>query len=87
MTFWYSLCPVIKGSEGTLAKDSDENWLDRETYLNLSERQQFTFAKQRGRIYDLFERYNKIKAARGDYDAADRFVVVGSNYYLPLVTR
>ncbi|KIJ45080.1 hypothetical protein M422DRAFT_207261 [Sphaerobolus stellatus SS14] len=63
---------VIKGSEETLHNGHDSNCLDRTTYVNLSERRQSTFARQREQIYDLFERYTKMKAERGDYDAADR---------------
>ncbi|KAF8588487.1 hypothetical protein K439DRAFT_1335105 [Ramaria rubella] len=63
---------VIKGSEETLDTGNDNNFLDRLAYLNHSVRRQSTFAKHRGRIYDLFERYTKLKGERGDYDAADR---------------
>ncbi|KAF7367491.1 UvrD-like helicase ATP-binding domain-containing protein [Mycena sanguinolenta] len=61
---------VIMGSEEALTAKS--RYLERETYLNLSERGQSTFADQRGRIYDLFERYLNTKRRQGDTDAADR---------------
>ncbi|KAI5120222.1 hypothetical protein M0805_000036 [Coniferiporia weirii] len=61
---------VIKGSEQTLY--SKERFLSREDYISYSCRGQATFANQRERIYDLFESYQKRKADRGDYDAADR---------------
>ncbi|KAF7340216.1 UvrD-like helicase ATP-binding domain-containing protein [Mycena venus] len=61
---------VIMGSEETLACAS--SYLDRATYLNLSERAQSTFADQRQRIYDLFEAYMNQKRSLSDIDAADR---------------
>lgn len=64
---------VIKGSEETLAAGNDNNFLEKQIYLNLSERRQGTFSRQRERIYELFEHYRKLKGERGDYDAADRY--------------
>jgi hypothetical protein len=64
--------PVIKGSEETLDGGNDDDFLEKETYLNLSERRQSTFSRQRERIYELFEHYRQLKGDRGDYDAADR---------------
>ncbi|KAJ7237474.1 hypothetical protein B0H12DRAFT_1238216 [Mycena haematopus] len=61
---------VIMGAEETLTGKS--RYLDRHTYLNLSERGQSTFADQRERIYDLFEQYLNQKRGQGDTDAADR---------------
>ncbi|KAJ7237490.1 hypothetical protein B0H12DRAFT_1238227 [Mycena haematopus] len=61
---------VIMGAEETLTSAS--SFLDRDTYLNLSERAQSTFADQRQRIYDLFESYVNRKRLLGDVDAADR---------------
>ncbi|KAJ7171712.1 hypothetical protein C8R43DRAFT_1231226 [Mycena crocata] len=61
---------VIMGSEETLTGDS--SCLDRDTYLNLSERGQNTFADQRERVYDLFESYGSQKRLLRDVDAADR---------------
>ncbi|KAF8261744.1 hypothetical protein EI94DRAFT_1809815 [Lactarius quietus] len=61
---------VIKGSEMTL--DSENHFLDHETYLNLSSRTQATFASRRKEIYILFETYLKMKRDRREYDAADR---------------
>ncbi|KAJ6519176.1 hypothetical protein C8R45DRAFT_1204389 [Mycena sanguinolenta] len=61
---------VIMGAEETLASAS--SYLNRDTYLNLSERAQSTFADQRHRIYDLFESYVTQKRLLGDIDAADR---------------
>ncbi|KAJ7743864.1 hypothetical protein B0H16DRAFT_1889844 [Mycena metata] len=61
---------VIMGAEETLSSAS--HYLERETYLNLSERAQSTFADQRARIYNLFEAYTSQKRLLGDWDAADR---------------
>ena len=61
---------VIKGSEGTL--DSETGILDQAAYLKLSYRQQGTFASKRETIYQLFRAYLKLKAERGEWDAADR---------------
>jgi hypothetical protein len=64
---------VIMGAEETLTCAS--SYLDRETYLNLSERAQSTFVDQRQRIYDLFEAYMAQKRQLGDMDAADRLAM------------
>ncbi|KAJ7451097.1 hypothetical protein FB451DRAFT_1566339 [Mycena latifolia] len=61
---------VIMGSEETLTGAS--SYLDREGYLNLSERAQSTFADQRQRIYSLFESYLNQKRLLCDVDPADR---------------
>ncbi|KAH9992492.1 hypothetical protein BJV74DRAFT_397873 [Russula compacta] len=61
---------VIEGSEATL--NSDNHFLDYDTYSNLSTRTQATFASKRKEIYALFEIYLKMKRERGEYDAADR---------------
>ncbi|KAJ7671947.1 hypothetical protein B0H17DRAFT_1208872 [Mycena rosella] len=63
---------VIMGSEETLTGASASSCLDREAYLNLSERAQSTFANQRQRIYGLFEAYLTQKRLLGDSDPADR---------------
>ena len=67
----YSLLGVIKGSETTL--DSENHFLDYDTYSNLSARTQATFASKRNEIYSLFEIYMKKKRERREYDAADRY--------------
>ncbi|KAL1741953.1 hypothetical protein HDZ31DRAFT_44303 [Schizophyllum fasciatum] len=61
---------VIKGSEEASLLPS--RCLDRRTYEGLSARRQATFANRRSIIYDIFVQYTKEKAARNDYDAADR---------------
>ncbi|KAJ7222624.1 hypothetical protein GGX14DRAFT_558715 [Mycena pura] len=61
---------VIMGSEETLSGAS--SYLNRDTYLNLSDRAQSTFADQRERIYTLFESYVSQKRSLEDIDAADR---------------
>jgi hypothetical protein len=67
----YLFLGVIKGSETTL--NSENNFLDYDTYSNLSERTQATFARKRNEIYSLFETYIKKKRERREYDAADRY--------------
>jgi hypothetical protein len=62
---------VIKGSEITL--NSENHFLDYDTYSNLSSRTQATFASKRHEIYSLFEIYMKKKRDRREYDAADRY--------------
>ncbi|KAH9949529.1 hypothetical protein B0H21DRAFT_728406 [Amylocystis lapponica] len=61
---------VIKGSEQTL--EHGTGYLDKETYINFSYRQQATFLGKRETIYELFEIYSKRKRERGEYDASDR---------------
>ena len=61
---------VIKGSEQTLL--SETGCLSREDYMNLSHRSRSTFSTQREVIYTLFQKYQRMKAERFDYDAADR---------------
>lgn len=68
------LMGVIMGSEKALTSKS--RFLDREAYLNLGERGQSTFADQRERIYDLFEKYLVQKRRLGDVDAADRALLI-----------
>lgn len=58
------------GSEETLSGAS--SYLNRDAYLNVSERAQSTFADQRERIYSLFESYVSQKRSLEDIDAADR---------------
>ncbi|KAF7340238.1 UvrD-like helicase ATP-binding domain-containing protein [Mycena venus] len=65
---------VIMGSEETLT--GKLRYLDRNTYLNLGQRRQATFADQRERIYDLFEKYLNEKRHQGDTDAADRIGLI-----------
>ncbi|KAJ2931128.1 hypothetical protein H1R20_g5904, partial [Candolleomyces eurysporus] len=61
---------VIKGSEQSLGHET--RCLDLTAYRNLSHRAQHVFAKQRDRIYLLFQAYMKHKKQRGEYDIADR---------------
>ncbi|PBK59143.1 hypothetical protein ARMSODRAFT_1027641 [Armillaria solidipes] len=66
-----SLClGVIKGSAETLGKEKQH--LSRAAYLDLSKRQQSTFADQRCEVYKLFELYMRKKKLRGEYDTGDR---------------
>ncbi|KAK0198135.1 hypothetical protein F5146DRAFT_995722 [Armillaria mellea] len=49
---------VIKGSEETLSEGNRQ--LSRTTYLDLSKRQQSTFAERRGEVYEIFESTHNI---------------------------
>jgi hypothetical protein len=64
---------VIKGSQDTL--HTPKHVLDRMTYVNMSIRMQPTFAGKRDAVYSLFDAYMKLKALRGERDAADRQVL------------
>ncbi|KAH8834708.1 hypothetical protein DL96DRAFT_1808678 [Flagelloscypha sp. PMI_526] len=61
---------VLKGSED--ACRAKNRYLERSAYEGLSQRAQWTFATQRGAVYNLFEQYLKKKRSQGDFDAADR---------------
>ncbi|KAK0207964.1 hypothetical protein DFS33DRAFT_396866 [Desarmillaria ectypa] len=61
---------VIKGSEETLSEG--KRHLNRTAYLDLSKRQQSTFADRRGEVYEIFESYMHKKKLRGEYDTGDR---------------
>ncbi|KAK0478174.1 hypothetical protein IW261DRAFT_1482258 [Armillaria novae-zelandiae] len=61
---------VIKGSEETLSEGNRQ--LSRTTYLDLSKRQQSTFADRRCEVYDIYELYMHKKKLRGEYDTGDR---------------
>ncbi|KAG8992644.1 hypothetical protein FRB94_011412 [Tulasnella sp. JGI-2019a] len=60
---------IIKGSE--LALKCPTNYLDRDTYEDLSSRAYATFVSDRARIYTLFEAYRKLKPSHM-LDAPDR---------------
>ncbi|TFK38654.1 hypothetical protein BDQ12DRAFT_96280 [Crucibulum laeve] len=61
---------VICGSEE--AARCPTGFLDLDTYENLSDRTQSTFAGRRGLIYGIFSAYLERKRQRGDFDSADR---------------
>lgn len=61
---------VIKGSEEALRSSSGV--LTSDEYFALSGRKGATFATQRETVYQLYEKYQTIKAQRRDWDAADR---------------
>jgi hypothetical protein len=48
------------------------DFLSREEYRNVSIKKYPVFCYNRDEIYDLFERYEKMKRWNGDYDSADR---------------
>ena len=68
----FCILGVIKGSEISL--QSEEGFMDREAYVNLSTRQQGTFAGRREIVYTLFEAYTKRRRERREWDAADRYI-------------
>ncbi|KAG7450801.1 uncharacterized protein BT62DRAFT_928080 [Guyanagaster necrorhizus] len=61
---------VIKGSEETLSEA--KRHLSKTAYLDLSKRQQSTFADRRDEVYEIFESYMHKKKLRGEYDTGDR---------------
>ncbi|KAH6917647.1 hypothetical protein BKA70DRAFT_1418375 [Coprinopsis sp. MPI-PUGE-AT-0042] len=61
---------VIKGAEQSLLCKG--RYLDKTTYLSLSDRTNYLFAPQRERIYELFVKYARLKRELGGFDAADR---------------
>ncbi|KAJ6321838.1 hypothetical protein OIU77_011843 [Salix suchowensis] len=64
---------IISHIKGSLqAGKSRDGSLSREDYVNLSEGRISTLNRQkRDVIYDIFEGYEKMKAANGDFDMAD----------------
>lgn len=56
-----------------MSLQSNNGYLDRDSYENLSFRKQATFARHRSALYDLFEAYMKQKREREGFDAADRY--------------
>ena len=65
---------MIKGSEQAL--NSEQGYLDQETYSGIRRRSHATSDEQRELIYRIFEAYTKRKKEYGQYDAADRYVVL-----------
>ncbi|KAH6917678.1 hypothetical protein BKA70DRAFT_1556138 [Coprinopsis sp. MPI-PUGE-AT-0042] len=61
---------VIKGAEESITCKG--RYLDKATYLALSDRTNYLFASQRERIYELFVKYGRLKRELGGIDAADR---------------
>lgn len=62
---------VIKGSEESIK--TEKGFLDRDTYINLSDRSRATFATRREEMYSIFQAYNKRKQECREWDAADRY--------------
>ncbi|KAF8336973.1 uncharacterized protein EI90DRAFT_3119273 [Cantharellus anzutake] len=61
---------VICGHKDTMKTNS--GYLTREAYTALSHRSHSAFASDRSRIYDMFERYHRLKIANNAFDTADR---------------
>ncbi|TCD62368.1 hypothetical protein EIP91_006977 [Steccherinum ochraceum] len=68
---------VVKGSERTL--QSESGYLTKEEYEALSVRSHGTFSNQRDAIYSLFVTYQRMRAERRHYDAADRTHAIVKN--------
>ncbi|CAG8552607.1 4844_t:CDS:10 [Diversispora eburnea] len=66
----YSEFSVIKGI------NPEPYYLSRDDYLNISIRKYPVFCHNREEIYDLFERYEKIKRRRGQFDSMDRTLAI-----------
>ncbi|CAG8480420.1 12096_t:CDS:10 [Ambispora gerdemannii] len=66
----YSEFSIIKGS------DPEGKHLSREEYQTVSTKKYPVFFHNRDKIYDLFQRYEKIKALNGDYDSIDRTLAI-----------
>ena len=45
--------------------------LSREDYRDLNPNKYLAFSHNRDQIYDLFQKYEKMKARNGDYDSMD----------------
>ena len=67
---------VISGSKGTAKFET--GYLDRDTYENSNLRSQ-NFAGHCSRIYDIFLSYRQRKMELGDFDAAERLVILFFN--------
>lgn len=67
---WSEFLGVISGSEGSLV--SNDGYMNRNAYEQLSHRTQATFASQRRRVYELFQAYVGRKRTLEGYDVADR---------------
>ncbi|KAI0089802.1 hypothetical protein BDY19DRAFT_992766 [Irpex rosettiformis] len=61
---------VIEGSEGSLSSPS--GYISREEYVNMSRPSAITQAQDRHRVYDLFEKYKRLKAMSYQHDIANR---------------
>ena len=54
----------------------ESGYLDRDTYENSHLRNQSKFAGHFSRIYDIFLSYRQRKMELGDFDAAERLVIL-----------
>ncbi|GBC01012.1 hypothetical protein RclHR1_04030007 [Rhizophagus clarus] len=61
---------IIKGTNPKV------DYLSREEYRSVSIKKYPAFCYNRDEVYDLFERYEKMKKRNGDYDSADRTLVI-----------
>ncbi|CAG8439004.1 8533_t:CDS:10 [Acaulospora morrowiae] len=66
----YSEFSVIKGT------NTEIDYLSREDYRAMSIKKYPTFCNNRDEIYDIFKKYEKMKALNGDYDSVDRTLAI-----------
>ncbi|RHZ88684.1 hypothetical protein Glove_21g290 [Diversispora epigaea] len=66
----FSEFAVIKGT------NPDVEFLSREDYRIISTKKYPLFQNNRDEIYDLFERYEKMKSKNGDFDSTDRTLAI-----------
>ncbi|CAG8758374.1 13412_t:CDS:2, partial [Ambispora leptoticha] len=66
----YSEFSIIKGSK------PEGKYLSREEYQTISTKKYPVFCHNRDKIYDLFQRYEKMKTLNGDYDLIDRTIAI-----------
>ena len=65
---------MIQGSEGSL--HSTQGHISREDYVERLRSTTITQGKDRHNVYDLFEKYQKLKTVSYQHDVADRYVYV-----------
>lgn len=73
-THAWSTVGVIEGSEESLS--SPGGHISRERYVNMGRPKAVTHLQDRERVYDLFEKYRRLKAENHQHDIADRYVTI-----------
>ncbi len=76
----WSTVGVIEGSEESLS--SPGGHISRERYVNMGRPKAVTHLQDRERVYDLFEKYRRLKAENHQHDIADRYVTI---YFLLII--
>ncbi|KAM0755421.1 hypothetical protein T439DRAFT_375789 [Meredithblackwellia eburnea MCA 4105] len=67
---WTEILGIVKGSSGVAR--NDKPYLTEEQYLELSERGAPAFVGKREVVFRILKAYQRLKAERGMWDAADR---------------